>query len=279
MMGPNWYEMDLNKVLGLAYWGMIDYLGESQGWPTKGWNLGAFDISLEPKPTAWFLRSYFNEDDPVVHIGVFQTAKTEDWNGERQGGARLTHSLPHTAQTLTLHTYTNCDEVELLVNGHSVGTRQNDRKNPKVRNKIVWTDVTYTEGSVVAIGRKQGREVARHELQPTGQAVALRLEADNNDWRADGLDLQHIRVWAVDKKGRRVYDATNEVQFSVTGFARLIAVSSGDHVSDELNVTDHRRLYDGSALCILRSGREQGNVVLTATADGLKSATLKMKTK
>ncbi|MDO4994858.1 MAG: glycoside hydrolase family 2 TIM barrel-domain containing protein [Bacteroidales bacterium] len=279
MMGPNWYEMDLNKVLGLAYWGMIDYLGESQGWPTKGWNLGAFDISLEPKPTAWFLRSYFNEDDPMVHIGVFQTAKTEDWNGERQGGARLTHSLPHTAQTLTLHTYTNCDEVELLVNGQSVGTRQNDRKNPKVRNKIVWTDVTYTEGSVVAIGRKQGREVARHELLPTGQAVALRLESDNDDWRADGLDLQHIRVWAVDKKGRRVYAATNEVQFSVTGPARLIAVSSGDHDSDELNVTDHRRLYDGSALCILRSSRERGNVVLTATADGLKSATLKMKTK
>ena len=278
MMGPNWFEMDLNSVVGLAYWGMIDYLGESQGWPTKGWNLGAFDISLEPKPNAWFLRSYFNEDEPMVHIGVFQTAKTEDWNGERQGGAKLTHSLPHTAQTLTLHTYTNCDEVELLVNGKSVGTKQNDRQNPKVRNKIVWTDVPYTEGSIVAIGRNQGREVARHELQPTGEAVALRLETDNPSWCADGIDLAHVRVWAVDRKGRRVYDATQDVQFRVTGPARIAAVSSGNHDSDEVNVTDHRKLYNGSALCILRAGREQGTVTLTATADGLKPATLKMKT-
>ena len=277
MMGPNWFEMNLDQVVGLAYWGMIDYLGESQGWPTKGWNLGVFDISLEPKPNAWFLRSYFKEYEPMVHIGVFQTAKTEDWNGERQGGAKLTHSLPHTAQKLTLHTYTNCDEVELLVNGKSVGTKQNDKQNPKVRNKIVWTDVPYEAGKVVAIGRNKGREVARHELQPTGEAVALRLETDNPSWRADGIDLAHVRVWAVDQKGHRVYDATNEVQFTLTGPARLVAVSSGDHDSNEVNVTDHRRLYNGSALCILRAGREHGAVILTATANGLKSAKITLK--
>ena len=85
-------------------------------------------------------------------------------------------------------------------------------------------------------------------------------------------------MWAVDSKGRRVYDATQDVHFSVAGPASLVALSSGNHDSDELNVTDHRRLYQGSALCILRASREPGSVVLTATADGLKSATLKMKT-
>ncbi len=278
MMGPNWFEMDLDRVLGLAYWGMIDYLGESQGWPTKGWNLGVFDIALEPKPNAWFLRSYFS-DEPLVHIGVFETARLEEWNGERQGGARLTHNWNQPAGSrLTLHTYTNCDEVELLLNGRSLGTKQNNKHDPKQRNKVVWTDVPYAEGTVVAIGRNGGREVCRHQLEATGQAVRLSLEADNAAWRADGLDLQHIRVWAVDSKGRRVYDATHDVHFSVTGPASLVALSSGNHDSDELNVTDHRRLYQGSALCILRASREPGSVVLTATADGLKSATLKMKT-
>ena len=278
MMGPNWFEMDLDRVLGLAYWGMIDYLGESQGWPTKGWNLGVFDIALEPKPNAWFLRSYFS-DEPLVHIGVFETARLEEWNGERQGGARLTHNWNQPAGSrLTLHTYTNCDEVELRLNGRSLGTKQNNKHDPKQRNKVVWTDVPYAEGTIVAIGRNGGREVCRHQLETTGQAVRLSLEADNAAWRADGLDLQHIRVWAVDSKGRRVYDATQDVHFSVAGPASLVALSSGNHDSDELNVTDHRRLYQGSALCILRASREPGSVVLTATADGLKSATLKMKT-
>lgn len=277
MMGPNWFEMDLDRVLGLAYWGMIDYLGESQGWPTKGWNLGVFDISLEPKPNAWFLRSYFS-DEPLVHIGVFETARLSEWNGEQQGGSRLTHNWNQPADArLTLHTYTNCDEVELMVNGRSLGTQQNNKANPKTRNKIVWTDVPYAAGKLVAIGRNAGREVCRHELETTGPAVRLSLEADNKAWTADGLDLQHVRVYAVDAKGRRVYDATQEVQFTLTGPARIVAVSSGNHDSDELNVTNHRRLYQGSALCILRSGRESGAVSLTATADGLKSATLKFK--
>lgn len=285
MMGPNWYEMNLDKVVGLAYWGMIDYLGESQGWPAKGWNLGVFDISLEPKPDAWHLRSYFNEEDPMVHIAVYQTAQLAEWNGEQQGGARLTHSWNQPeGSRLTLYTYTNCDEVELLLNGYSLGTQQNDRRNPKSRNKIVWTDIPYAAGRIVAIGRKAGREVARHELQTTGPAVRLQLEADNAAWRANGLDLQHVRVWAVDKQGRRTYDATQQVQFCLNGPATIVAVSSGDQDSNELNVPTPfgesreaaRHLYQGSALCILRASQKPGKVTLSASADGLKPATLKL---
>ena len=69
-MGPNFFEMDLDKVIGLAYWGAIDYLGESQGWPAKGWAQGVFDIALEPKPKAYLMKSMFKPDEPVVHIAV-----------------------------------------------------------------------------------------------------------------------------------------------------------------------------------------------------------------
>ena len=63
-MGPNFFEMNLDKVIGLAYWGAIDYLGESQGWPAKGWSQGVFDISLEPKPKAYFMKSFFKPEEP-----------------------------------------------------------------------------------------------------------------------------------------------------------------------------------------------------------------------
>ena len=80
-MGPNFYEMDLDKVIGLAYWGAIDYLGESMGWPIKGWNQGVFDLSLQPKPDAYFVKSMFT-DEPTVHIGVIEKSGGNiQWNG------------------------------------------------------------------------------------------------------------------------------------------------------------------------------------------------------
>ncbi|MDE5749588.1 MAG: beta-galactosidase, partial [Duncaniella sp.] len=84
-MGPNWFGMNLDRVLGSAYWGMIDYLGESGGWPAKGWTQGVFDISLRPKPAAWFIRSYFKPDEPVVHIGVVDADNSLVWNDVQVG--------------------------------------------------------------------------------------------------------------------------------------------------------------------------------------------------
>ncbi len=279
MMGPNFFDMDLDKVLGLAYWGMIDYLGESQGWPAKGWNLGVFDISLEPKPNAYFLRSYFS-DSPMVRIGVFQSASSADWNGVRQGTTRLTEALPDASEAgtpLTLHTYTNADEVELLVNGRSVGTQRNNRQDSKARNKMVWRGIAYEPGTVEAVARTDGKVVARHRLETAGRAARLRLTPDNPQWRADGMDLQHVRVHAVDGKGRRVHACNALLRFSVSGDARIAAVGNGDMNSDELNATDTRSLYDGSALVILRSGTKGGKVVLTVEADGLKPASVSLQ--
>src|SRR5574344_3033669 len=139
-MGPNYFDMDLNKVIGLAYWGMIDYLGESNGWPEKGWNQGVFDISLEPKPTAWFLRSFFIPEKPMVHIGIVDQRQNLVWNDVQVGTDRMTSHWNRTpGAKLKLYTYTNADEVELLLNGKSFGKQQNDRKNSRSRNRILWT--------------------------------------------------------------------------------------------------------------------------------------------
>lgn len=278
MMGPNYYEMDLDKVVGLAYWGMIDYLGESNGWPAKGWANGVFDISLEPKPIAYFLRSIFRPEEPVVHIGIIDSDDNTVWNDVKVGTQRMSdHWNRKAGSSMSLYTYTNADEVELLVNGKSVGVKKNVRE-PKTRNKIKWDGVKYEAGSIEAIARTAGKVVARHKIETTTDAVSLKSEADNAAWRADGQDLQHIRVSAVDKKGRRVQGEHGLLTFAVDGPAEIVGVINGDITSEELTVGNTRRLYNGTATVILRSKREAGKVTLTVTADGLKTSKLAMKT-
>lgn len=92
------------------------------------------------------------------------------------------------------------------------------------------------------------------------------------------MDLQHVRIYAVDKKGRRVYNAQQELTFTVSDGAEIIAVSSGDHKGDELNVTNKRRLYNGSAMVILRSGCQAAKPVLTIEADGFKTLKTRLQT-
>ena len=278
-MGENYFAMDRDKVIGMAYWGAIDYLGESQGWPAKGWAQGVFDISLEPKPKAYFMKSFFKPEEPVVHIGIVDKKGDQMWNGVQTGNDGMSdHWNRISGQRLSLYTYTNADEVELLLNGRSLGTKANPR-DAKHRNQIRWDDVAYEPGSLEAVARTDGRVVARHRIETTGEATRLTAEADNAGWQADGLDLQHVRLVAVDKKGRRVQTAQGEVSFSVEGDARIVGVINGNINSDEMTVGNVRQLYNGSCTVILRAGRTPGKVTLTAAVPGMKTATVKLMTK
>lgn len=277
-MGQNYFEMELDKVIGMAYWGAIDYLGESQGWPAKGWNQGVFTLDLEPKPKAYYMKSFFKPEEPVVHIAVIDKKGDQMWNGVQTGNDGMSDHWNRIAgQKLSLITYTNADEVELLLNGKSLGKKQNDVKNAKMRNQIRWNDVEYKPGKLVAIARTNGKEVARHQIETTAEAVKL-LAIPDVSWKADGQDLQHVRIVAVDKKGRVVQTTNEEVTFQVEGNARIVGVINGDINSNELTVGTTRSLYNGTCTVILRSTREAGLVTLTATAPGLKPVTVKMST-
>ncbi len=277
-MGPNYFEMNLNKVIGLAYWGAIDYLGESQGWPAKGWAQGVFYISLDPKPKAYFMKSFFS-DEPLVHITIMESKNSGvEWNGIVTGTDRQSElwNRPEGSKA-NLVIYTNCDEVELLLNGKSLGRKANP-KDAKHRNQISWNDVIYKKGKLTAIAYKQGKAVARHQLETTGKAVKIIAEPDNSDWKADGMDLQHIRLTAVDSKGRRVMTYNDELTFEVEGDAKIVAVTNGDINSDELNVINHRKLWQGTAMVILRSGISPSNITLK-TNSSLKTLKTKLETK
>ena len=271
-MGPNFFEMNLDKVIGLAYWGAIDYLGESQGWPAKGWAQGVFDISLEPKPKAYFMKSFFMPDEPLVHIAVIDSKNDVMWNGVQTGNDGMSdHWCRQPGTELTLVTYTNADEAELRLNGKSLGKKQNPKGDSKQRNQIKWEGITYADGKLEAIAYNSGKAVARHQIETTCKAVSLRVTPEDSEWRADGTDLMHLRIEAVDNKGRRVPMAQDELKFEVEGDASIVAVSNGDINSDELNVTDHRHLWNGSALVILRAGKTASKVTLKSSADGYKT--------
>ena len=290
-MGPNFYEMDLDKVIGLAYWGAIDYLGESMGWPIKGWNQGVFDLSLQPKPDAYFVKSMFT-DEPTVHIGVIEKSGGNiQWNGINVSAGKLSENWNREAgEKVSLYTYTNGDEVELFLNGKSLGVKKNSN-DPKLRARIKWDDIAYAPGALLAVARKNGKVMARHQIETTGEAVALKLVPDVETWHADGKDLMHVRIYAVDKKGRRVLNmkdakAFDKLTFTVKGDANIVAVDNGNIASDELHIgktqlekTIQRNLFQGSALVILRAGKQNGKVELMVSSDKMKARKLVLNTK
>jgi beta-galactosidase len=277
-MGPNFFEPNNNKVVGLAYWGMIDYLGESLGWPAKGWVDGVFDITLNPKPKAYLLKSMFT-DEPTVHLAIDCGSRIINWNDEPIGGTQLLDNWNITSpDPLTVYTYTNADEVELRVNGHSYGRKHNPLDDTKQRNQIRWDSITYAPGKIEAIAYTDGKVVAKHELQTASQPVKLIAKTDNSAWRADGFDLQTIDIYAVDKNGRQVPYADDELTFELSGNASLIAVGNGDMCSDELHVANYRSLYNGHAQVILRSSTETGEVTLTIKSHKYKTIKLNLKT-
>lgn len=290
-MGPNFYEMNRDKVLGLAYWGAIDYLGESMGWPIKGWNQGVFDLSLQPKPDAYFVKSMFSEE-PVVHIGIIEKSGGNiQWNGINVSAGKLSENWNREAgEKVSLYTYTNGDEVELFLKGKSLGVKKNSN-DPKLRARIKWDNIAYAPGTLVAVAKKNGKVVARHQIETTGEAVALKLVPDAENWHADGKDLMHVRVYAVDKKGRRVLNvkdakAFDKLTFQVKGDANIVAVDNGNITSDELHIgktqlekTIQRNLFQGSALVILRAGKQNGKVELLVSSDKMKARKLVLNTK
>lgn len=290
-MGPNFYEMDRDKVLGLAYWGAIDYLGESMGWPIKGWNQGVFDLSLQPKPDAYFVKSMFT-DEPTVHIGVIEKSGGNiQWNGINVSAGKLSENWNREAgEKVSLYTYTNADEVELFLNGKSLGVKKNS-EDPKLRARIKWDDIAYAPGVLLAVARKNGKVVARHQIETTGEAVALKLVPDMETWHADGKDLMHVRVYAVDKKGRRVLNvkdakAFDKLTFIVKGDANIVAVDNGNIASDELHIgktqlekSIQRHLFQGSALVILRADDKPGKIELSVAGEKMKAKKLVLNTK
>jgi beta-galactosidase len=200
------------------------------------------------------------------------------WNDVQVGTARMSENWNRKPDTkATINVYTNCDKVVLRLNGKVVAEKENTL-NTKGRNKLRIDDIMYQPGTLEAIGYKDGKPVASHKIMTAGKIQRLNLEADNNNWLADGKDLQHIRVTAVDKKGNKVWSANQQLTFEVVGDAKIVGVDNGDITSEELTVGNTRRLFNGSALVILRAGKNAGKVQLKVSSPDLKTQIIKLTT-
>lgn len=272
-----YFGMDFDRMVGLAYWGAIEYWGESNAWPKKGWMYSFFNHSLEPFPQAYLMKATFT-DKPLIRIGVVDSqGEAELWNDIVVGQKIISsHWNRQPGSVNTVYAYTNAEEAELFVNGKSFGIKQNP-VNTMRRNVIQWDSIPYSPGNITAIARTGGKETAIHRIETTGNPVRLVIEADTHECKADGMDLQFLRVYAVDRKGRKVPTATGQVKFSLTGDATLYGVDNGCHTGDYLFRGDSIDLYRGFAMAIVRPGNSAGNITLSASLPGLKPATISLR--
>ncbi len=281
MQAP-FYGMDRNRTVGLAYWGAIEYWGESDRWPKKGWNYSFFSHTLQPYPQAYLIRGAFLPEEPLVRIGIKTGEETQDWNDVNVGQKTYTSFWNcREGSDVTVTTFTNAEEVELVVDGQSLGRQANDTTDVFRRGIITWKDVPYGKGgTLTAIAYNGGKEATRHEIATAGKAVALRVEAETREgWKADGMDLQYLNVYAVDSKGRQVPSFSEPMTVSVEGEASLLALDNADHYTDELFAgVSTKNMRQGYMLVILRPTRQAGKVTLRLTTPTL-SKTLKLETK
>jgi beta-galactosidase len=251
---------DNDYVIGDFIWTGIDYLGESREFPRRGSDSGFLDLAGGKKPGFHQRKAYWR-DDPVLQLSVLTGEKAE--NEWRPAPAFFKWSWPAGTQ-LTVRAMTNCDQVELFLNGRSLGRHE-------VTRDVYASDwsVPYAPGVLSAIGYHAGRKVASQELPTTGAPARLQVTPLQSPISSD---LEFYEITVVDKAGLVVLDATPAVTVRVDGAGHLIGLDTGDLGYAGLFKTDTRDAYQGRLLATVRRTAPTGEIHLTAAATGLSVA-------
>ncbi len=242
---------------GMFIWTGFDYIGEPTpyGWPARSSYFGIVDLAGFPKDAYYLYQSVWT-NKPVLHL-------FPHWNWpQAPAGER--------GQTIDIWAYyNNADEVELFVNGKSLGAK---RKTGDELH-VMWRTI-FEPGVIKAVSRKGGKVVLTQERKTAGAPAKLVLKADRSSIAADGKDLSFVTIEVVDKDGNLVPDALNNVKFEVTGPGILAGVDNGWQ-TDLTSMKGHeKRAFNGLCLAILQSNGRTGNIQLKATSPGLEGATI-----
>jgi beta-galactosidase len=226
-------------------WTGFDYRGEPTpyGWPSINSQFGIVDMCGFPKDTFYYYKAWWGAG-PVLHL-------FPHWNFEGKEG-----------EEIPVWVHSNLDEVELLVNGKSLGRQ----KVPRLGH-VEWK-VKYEAGGIEARGWKGGKVVLTEKRETTGPAVAIRLTADRTEIDADGEDVAIVKVEALDKEGRAVPTAGNFIGFKVTGEGALIGVGNGDPNCQQSDKEPRRSLFNGLAQVIVQSTKTAGEIHIEAVKEG-----------
>jgi len=258
-------------VAGNYMWTGIDYLGECQ-WPQKTNTAGVIDSCGFEKDTYYWCQSQWTEK-PMTHI-------LPHWNWQGKEG-----------EFIPVLCYTNCDCVELFLNGQSLGVqgywfpRGGRFENPAryaapcttTDLHLKWT-VPWQPGTLKAVGFKNGKVVVTEEITTTGKPAAIGLSVDKTSLTADSRDVAHVTVTVLDKEGRVVPAADNEITFEIQGAGKLIGLDNGNPSSHEDFKGTKRKAFNGLCLAIVQSTGKPGKIQLTATSPRLKAGSVTIKT-
>jgi beta-galactosidase len=266
---PWQYVLEDDNVLGQFIWTGIDYLGECR-WPAKGWTGASLDICGFYKDQAWLRKSFWSAE-PVVHLCFYDNTRPNNF-------ARGRWNFPYTASQLNLEhlerrivnaaVYSNCDEVELLINGKKIGRR----KPANFENNIVEWTFDYVSGELKIIGFRDGKEAAVQEIKTAGPPAIISLNADRVKIRPSGL--AHIEVTITDEAG-----IPNPIDlllgFSLEGDGEIMGASS-PNLNGSLGF-DLPRVYTslGRALVIVKAGASSGELLFSAYGENLKTSALR----
>lgn len=241
-------------IAGGFVWTGFDYRGEPTpyaSWPSVSSQFGVLDLCGFPKDMAYYYRSWWRPE-PMVHLLPHWT-----WPGRE-------------SQPIEVWAYSNCDEVELFVNGRSAG------RKAMPRNRHLSWSVPYQPGRIEARGYRAGTQCAVDRRVTAGPAHAVRLTSDRVRLAADGRDVAMLKAEIVDVAGRPVPTADNRVSFAVAGPARLIGVGNGNPNSDEPDRASQRRAFNGLAQAIVQTDARLGPIRVTATAPGLSAGRVEL---
>lgn len=270
---------DNDYVIGQFIWTGIDYLGEVKGKEQRGWNTSLLDLTLnkradgalfsccwsaEPKLfVTSSLHSALGDEESYINGAsgekvVIEKERLFNWNWDNDGANKY------------VVIYTNCDEVELKVNGKSLGRKKNDWSK-----YFVEFEVPYKEGKLEAVGYRNGKKVVFDKLETTGEAVAIKATPVWKTLEKDGLDIAILDVCITDSKGRTVPTAQNNIKVKVEGGATLVGIDSPNLIYTGSFKADNRDAFEGHLMVTIQSNGSTEPVKVTLTSDGLATAEVK----
>ena len=246
-------------MAGQFLWVGFDYLGESD-WPTVVFGNSLVDKTGALREAGWQRKSWWS-DTPVVYVmRKSQNAGAGDWVSDWSPTDVDTYDIAQ------LQVFSNCDEVELFLNGKSIGTKARPADNASPRT---WS-ATFHKGTLKAVGKNNGKIVAEQELKTAGKPAKIVLTADKTTVANTWSDVVYVRATITDEEGNPCMNADNKIRFNTQGPGIIAAVDNADGTGTEPFQSDERWAYKGTCVAVIKANADSGNITVTATSSNLK---------
>ena len=275
-----WLAMrDHPEYSGQFIWSGVDYLGEAGRYSRIANNSGLLYKTAMPKPIAFQRQSWWS-DKPMVFItrrvARSPLAPTDPGYNpidERRPQVLFSDWTPKNLQPHeeNVEVYSNCEEVELFLNGKSLGRQP----RPKDDSPRVWK-VNFDPGNLRAVGLNKGKTASTYELHTAGNPAQLRLALDKTSIIHSWDDVAFLNVSVIDEQGTVVPNAENLINFKVEGAGLVAAVDSANNNSHEPYQASQRQAFQGMCLALVKANADRGKIRVTATSPNLRSASVEL---